>query len=235
MIGHDIQHDSWKQMAGTAAAKLVEESMVVGLGTGSTANFMIYALANRVQQGLRITGAIASSQASQELAENLGIPITTLDAHPEIDLYIDGADEIDPQLHLIKGAGGALLREKIVASASRKFVVIADISKQVQRLGTHFPLPVEIVPFALVPVSRRLKALGATTQVRQIDGNAFVTENNNIILDCTFPGGIANAENLNAELHNIVGIVETGLFLHMAKQAIIGGPEGVKVFTAPGS
>ncbi len=226
---HDIQQDTWKQIAGNEAAKLVQDDMIIGLGTGTTANFFIYALANRVQQGLRLVGAVSSSLASQELAGNLGIPTTTLDAYPELDLYIDGADEIDPELRLLKGAGGALLREKIVASSSKRFIVIADISKQVKQLGHTFPIPVETVPFAVAPVRRHLQALGAVTRIRQIDGNAFVTENNNIIVDCVFPDGITNPEELDERLHSIVGVVETGLFLHFSSQVIIGGPEGAKM------
>ncbi|GAC1454768.1 MAG: ribose 5-phosphate isomerase A [Ktedonobacteraceae bacterium] len=227
MMPHAIEQDTWKQMVGTAAAKLVEAGMIVGLGTGSTANFLIYALAQRVQAGLRIAGAISSSQASHDLAANLGIPVTDLDTHPTLDIYIDGADEIDTQLNLIKGAGGALLREKIVASAARRFVVIADVTKQVTHLGQHFPVPVETVPFASSPVRKHLEALGAIVTTRVIAGKPFITENGNIILDCAFSGGISDPIGLNANMHRIVGVVETGLFLGMAQQALIGGPEGV--------
>ena len=225
-----IQQDSWKQQAGTAAAKLVEDGMLVGLGTGSTSGFLIYALAQRINAGLRIRGAVSSSQASHDLAANLGIPVTDLDTYPRLDIYIDGADEVDTQLNLVKGAGGALLREKVLASASRRFVVIADITKQVIRLGTHFPVPVEVVPFALTPVRRHLEALGAKVLQRQLANNTiFISENNNYILDCTFPGGISDPFTLNEQMHKIVGVVETGLFLSMADQAIIGGPDGVTI------
>ncbi len=227
MMPHDIPQDSWKQMAGAAAANLIEDGMVVGLGTGSTSNFLIYALARRVQEGLHIIGTISSSQASHDLAESLGIPVTNLDTHPTLDIYIDGADEIDTQLNLLKGAGGALLREKIVASAARRFVVIADVTKQVTHLGTNFPVPVEVVPFALTPVRKHLESLGAHVTPRQLAGQAFITENGNIVLDCAFPDGIADPIGLSANIHKIVGVVETGLFLGMATQAIIGGPKGV--------
>jgi ribose 5-phosphate isomerase A len=227
MIEHNIPQDTWKQLAGNAAAKFVEDGMIVGLGSGSTAAFFIYALAQRIQSGLHIAGAVASSQASKDLAENLGISVTDLDTHPELDLYIDGADEIDSQLRLIKGGGGALLREKIVASASRRFVVIGDVTKQVTQLGQHFPVPVEVVPFGAAPVRKRLEALGASVQIRQLAGSTFITENGNIIMDCTFPNGISDPEDVNARMHSIVGLVETGLFLNMATQAIIGGPNGV--------
>jgi ribose 5-phosphate isomerase A len=229
MLQHNNQYEAWKQLASTAAAKLVEDGMLIGLGTGSTANYLIQALGQRIQDGLHIVGAVPSSQASQDLASSLGIPITDLDTHPELDLYIDGADEIAPHLHLIKGAGGALLCEKIVASASRRFVVIADTSKQVAQLGHHYPVPVEIIPFAATPVRKRLEALGAIVKVRQKGGITFITENHNLILDCTFPTGIADPAGLDASLQSIVGVVETGLFLNMAQQAMIGGPEGVQI------
>ncbi|MBV9230053.1 MAG: ribose-5-phosphate isomerase RpiA [Chloroflexi bacterium] len=229
MMQHEIQQDTWKQLAGNAAAMLVDDGMVIGLGTGSTASYLVYALAQRIQSGLRIVGAVPSSQATKDLAGKLGIPLTDLDTYPQLDLYIDGADEIDTQLQLIKGAGGALLREKIVASAARRFIVIGDISKQVTQLGHRYPVPVETVPFAATPVRKHLEALGASVQTRQLAGKTFITENSNIILDCTFPNGIANPIEIDALMHSIVGVVETGLFLNMAQQAIIGGPEGVKV------
>jgi ribose 5-phosphate isomerase A len=224
-----MAHDTWKQLAATAAVKLAQDGMVVGLGTGSTAAFMISALAQRMQEGLRIVGAVASSQASKDLAAQLGIPLTDLDTHPELDLYIDGADEIDPQLRLLKGGGGALLREKILATSSKRFVVIADSSKRVSQLGQNFPVPVEIVPFALTPVRKRLEALEAVVSVRQRGDATFVTENGNIILDCAFPDAVANPEDVDARMQSIVGVVETGFFLHLAQQAIIGGPDGVTI------
>jgi ribose 5-phosphate isomerase A len=227
MTQHDPQQDIWKQQVGEAAAQLVEDNMLVGLGTGSTANQFIRALGRRVQQGLHIAGAVASSQVSHDLATSVGIAVADLDTYPELDIYVDGADEIDPQLHLIKGAGGALLREKIVATAARRFVVVADTSKLVQRLGLLCPVPVEVVPFAVTPVRKHLEALGAVLTIRQRAGQTFMTENHNLILDCTFPDGIADPVALDAHLHAIVGVVETGLFLHIAKQAVVGGADGV--------
>jgi ribose 5-phosphate isomerase A len=229
MTQHDPQQDIWKQQVGEAAAALVEDNMIIGLGTGSTANQFILALGRRVQQGLRIAGAVSSSQASHDLAVSVGIPVADLDTYPELDIYVDGADEIDPQLRLIKGAGGALLREKVVATAARRFVVIADTSKLVQRLGRLFPVPVEVVPFAVTPVRKRLEALGAVVTTRQHAGQTFITENQNLILDCSFPDGIVDPVTLDAHLHAIVGVMETGLFLQLAKQAIIGGADGVRI------
>ena len=227
MMPHEIQQDSWKQLASTAAAELVEDGMLLGVGTGSTAAYLIYALAQRMQTGLHIAGAVPTSEATAQLASNLGIPLTDLDTHPILDLAIDGADEIDDQLRLIKGAGGALLREKVVASAARRFVVIGDVTKRVTLLGSKMPLPVEVVPFALTPVFKHLEALGAEVHLRQLAGQTFITDNNNVILDCIFPGGITDPSDLHARIKWIVGVVETGLFLNMAEQAIIGGPGGV--------
>ena len=231
MMPHEIQQDSWKQLAGEAAAKLIEDGMVIGLGSGSTAAYLIYALARRIQAGLSIVGAVPTSKVTGELASNLGIPLTDLDTHPELDLDIDGADEIDSQLGLIKGGGGALLREKIVASVAQRFIVLADITKQVRQLGLKTPLPVETIPFATTPVRKRLEALGAIVQLRQSAGQLYLTDNNNVILDCTFPGGITDPPDLENRIKRIVGVVETGLFLNMASQAIIGGPEGVKILS----
>ena len=232
MMSHAIQQDSWKQLAGEAAAELIEDGMVIGLGSGSTAVYLVYALARRIQAGLSIVGAVPTSKATGELAGNLGIPLTDLDTHPELDLDIDGADEIDSGLCLIKGGGGALLREKVVASASRRFVVIGDVTKQVTQLGIKTPVPVETIPFAATPVRKRLEALGAVVQLRQSADLVYMTDNNNFILDCTFPGGITDPPGLNDRIKHIVGVVETGLFLNMAEQAIIGGPEGIKVVSS---
>ncbi len=228
----DIQQNSWKHSAGVTAAQLIEDGMVIGLGSGSTAAHLIYALAQRLQTGLSIIGAVPTSNATAELASNLGIPLTTLDAYPQLDLVIDGADEIDSQLNLIKGGGGALLREKIVASTARRFVIVGDITKLVPILGKDFPLPIEIVPIALTPVRQHLEALGATTQFRKLGNQVFITDNSNMIVDCSFPQGITDPFAIHTRMKSIVGVVETGLFLGMAEQAIIGGPEGVKVLLA---
>jgi ribose 5-phosphate isomerase A len=232
MTQHKTPQDQWKRLVGEEAAKLVENGMVVGLGTGTTATQFVYALAQRIQAGLHIVGGVCSSQATKDLATGLHIPVTELDTHPELDLYIDGADEIDTQLRLLKGAGGALLREKVLASAAKRFVVIGDISKQVSHLGQNFPVPVETTPFAVTPVRRRLEALGAAVTIRQRGDSTFITENHNIILDCTFSQGITDPEALDARIQSIVGVVETGFFFKLAQAAIIGGPEGIRLMAA---
>ena len=222
-----------KQMAGEEAVKYIENGMVIGIGTGSTAAYMIQALAQRLREGLSIVGAVPTSEATAQLAGSLGIPLTDLDAHPRLDLDIDGADEIDGQLNLIKGGGGALLREKIVAAASRRFIIIADSSKVVRQLGLKFPVPVEIIPFARTPVQLQLLELGAQVQLRRRDGQVFYTDSGNIILDCFFPGGIGDPQALHASIKSIAGVVESGLFLNMVERAIIGGTGGVQILSKP--
>jgi ribose 5-phosphate isomerase A len=215
--------DEEKQAAARAAAELVEPGSIVGLGSGSTATYAVKFLGERVRGGLKIVG-IPTSQKTKQLAEQLGIPLATLDQHPQIDIDIDGADEIDPQLNLIKGGGGALLREKIIASASRRFIVVGDSSKQVAHLG-KFPLPVEVIPFAQSLIAKRIAALGAQVSLRGAD-NPFVTDEGHHILDCTF-GEIADPAALAEKLKAIPGVVEHGLFIGMAEMALIGKNGGV--------
>ena len=209
-----------KELAGRAAAELVVAGNIVGLGTGSTAYFAVVALGERVKSGLKIIG-IPTSVATAELARAVAIPLSTLDEHPEIDITIDGADEIDPQLRLIKGGGGALLREKIIASASKRMVVVADSTKLVPALG-KFPLPVEIIPFAEVVLEKKITALGASCKLRnRADGTAFVTDEGHHILDCSF-GKIADPPALARALSDMPGVVEHGLFIGIAKVALVG-------------
>jgi ribose 5-phosphate isomerase A len=219
-----------KEAAGRAAAALVRDGDIVGLGTGSTAYFAVVALGECVKAGLKIMG-IPTSIKTAGLAKQLGIPLTTLDEHPIIDITIDGADEIDPKLNLIKGGGGALLREKIIASASKKMVVVADSSKTVSALG-KFPLPVEIIDFARAVIEKKIAALGATSKLRsKSDGQPFVTDNGNHILDCSF-GKIADPAALARALSDTPGIVEHGLFIGIAKLALVGKGELVKELRA---
>ena len=220
-----VLRDSEKQAAARAAVELVESGNIVGLGSGSTATFAIQFLAERVRSGLKIVG-IPTSQATKQLAEQLGIPLTTLDENPVIDIDIDGADEIDPQLNLIKGGGGAMLREKVIASASKRFVVVAESTKLVPHLG-KFPLPVEVISFAETLVQRRIEALGAQVTLRkQKEGSVYVTDEGHHILDCNF-GKIADPAGLNAKLHEIPGVVEHGLFIGLAEMAFVGKDGGV--------
>ena len=217
--------DKEKQSAAHAAVQLVKSGDVVGLGSGSTATYAIRFLAERVRDGLEILG-IPTSQKSKELAEQLGIPLTTLDERPQIEIDIDGADEIDPDLNLIKGGGGALLREKIIAAASRRFTVIGDSGKQVKRLG-KFPLPVEVIPFAQSFIRRQIETLGAQVKLRQYAyGNPYVTDEGHHILDCTF-GEIPDPAALAQKLRAIPGVVEHGLFIGMAEMALIGEENNV--------
>jgi ribose 5-phosphate isomerase A len=214
-----MANDQEKEAAARASLRFVKDGNVVGLGTGSTAAHVVRLLGERVQAGLKIRG-IPTSVHTAELATSLGIPLTTLDEFQEIDVTIDGADEVDPQLQLIKGGGGALLREKIVASASKKFVVIADSTKQVATLG-KFPVPVEVIKFAEALVARKIAALGAAVTVRKdASGKSFVTDEGNHILDCEF-GKIADPPALASALGSIPGVVEHGLFTGMASVALI--------------
>jgi len=219
----------FKQTAAEKAVALIEDGMILGLGTGSTAKLAVDALGKRVAAGLRVIG-IPTSEATAQQARSLGISISTLDEHLEIDLTIDGADEVElGPLNLIKGRGGALLREKIVASASRRLVIIVDESKLVERLGSRFAVPVEVVPFGWPVAARKLEALGAKGTLRRgADGKPFITDGGHYIVDCAF-GTIASAAKLECDLNSIVGVVEHGLFLGMASQVIVAGQVGVKV------
>lgn len=214
-----MANDREKEAAARASLKFVREGNIVGLGTGSTASFAIRLLAERVRAGLKIRG-IPTSIHTAELATSLGIPLSTLDEIQQIDVTIDGADEVDPNLQLIKGGGGALLREKIVASATKKLVIIADSSKQVVTLG-RFPVPVEVIKFAEALVAKRIAALGAAVTPRQdASGKKFVTDEGNHILDCKF-GQIPDPPALARTLEAMPGVVEHGLFIGMASVALI--------------
>ena len=221
-----MANDQEKQAAARASLKFVHDGNVVGLGTGSTAAYAVRFLAERVRSGLKIRG-IPTSSATRELAASLGIPLITFDDVQQIDVTIDGADEFDPQLQLIKGGGGALLREKIVASASRQLVIVADASKQVKVLG-KFPLPVEVVPFAQALVAKRIAALRAKPKLRQdASGNPFVTDEGHHILDCSF-GAIPDPRGLARTLDAMPGVVDHGLFINLASVVLLAHGSEVK-------
>jgi ribose 5-phosphate isomerase A len=221
----DDERDDEKDAAAHASLQFVHDGQIVGLGTGSTASRAVRLLGAAVEAGLKIRG-VPTSARTKELAESLGIPLTTLDEIQQIDVTIDGADEIDPQLQLIKGGGGALLREKVIASASRQMIVLGDSSKQVSMLG-KFPLPVEVIPFAQVLVGERIKALGASVHLRMdASGKPFVTDEGHHILDCSF-GQIPDPPALARLLSDMPGVVEHGLFIHIATVALIAKNEKV--------
>jgi ribose 5-phosphate isomerase A len=221
----DMDKDLEKQAVARAALSFVENGQVVGLGSGSTSTYFIQFLADRVKAGLKIRG-VPTSVRTQQLAEKCGIPLATLDQVEALDIDVDGADEFDPQLQLVKGGGGALLREKIIASASKKFVVLADSSKQVPILG-KFPLPVEVIPFAETLLTQRISALGATVTLRKtMDGTAYKTDEGHHILDCHF-GRIPDPAKLARTLSDMPGIVEHGLFINMASVVLLAKGEQV--------
>ena len=219
--------DSLKRAAGEAAATLIEDGMVVGLGTGSTAKFAVEAIGTRVRAGLKILGIPTSEQTAAQ-ARSLGIPLGELTADRRVDLTIDGADEVDiHNLDLIKGRGGALLREKIVASVSDRFVIVVDESKLVERLGRSV-LPVEVVPFGWESTANKLRDLAAVPALRKSGGGeAFVSEGGHYILDCTLSGELS-AASLGVALDGVVGVVEHGLFLGMTSRVFAAGAGGVR-------
>jgi ribose 5-phosphate isomerase A len=227
--------DQRKREAAERALQLVRPGMKLGLGSGSTARLFVDLVGERVKAGLDVH-CVATSEATAAQAKALGIPLGTLDEIPELDLTVDGADEVDPKLRLIKGGGGALLREKIVASASKRMAVIADSTKLVQRLGA-FPLPIEVVPFGLAAtrlhIERAFAELGLAGPMRlRGESSPFVTDGGHYILDCSL-GAIAEPEALSQTLSPIPGVVEHGLFIGLARTAIIAGDKGVEVLGDP--
>ena len=211
---------------GAAAADRVEPGMAVGLGSGSTAEAFIRALGDRVATGLTMVG-VATSLRSATLAESLGIPLRTLDKQPTLDLVIDGADEVDPALDLIKGLGGALLREKIVALAGRRYLIIVAEEKRVPRLGARVPIPIEVDPFAWESTAARLRALGIETRLRLATASdePFMTDGGHVILDGAVPGG-TDIVDLGKAIKATTGVVEHGVFAGMADEVLVAGPTG---------
>jgi ribose 5-phosphate isomerase A len=222
-----------KRQAAARALEFVQPGMRLGLGTGSTARHFVELLAERVRAGLEVVG-VPTSETTRADAERLGVPLTTLEQTPELDLTVDGADEIAPDLSVMKGGGGALLREKIVASASAQMIVIADESKWVQTLG-RFPLPIEVVPFGLAATVRAVEKAATTLGCpgpamlrRGKDGHPFVTDGGHLILDAALVR-IDDPRSLAARLAGIPGVVEHGLFIGLATTAVISGPNGVRI------
>jgi ribose 5-phosphate isomerase A len=224
------QAEALKRAAAERAAEWIEDRMTLGLGTGSTVRHLLDVIAERRAGGAwgGVVG-IPTSEDTAARARGLGIPLASLDERPEVDLTVDGADEVDPELRLIKGLGAALLREKIVAAASRVLVIVADESKVVRRLGTRSPLPVEVDPFGASTHPPFLRSLGCEPVLRLKNGEVVVTDGGNRIFDCRFPEGIADPEALEARLALRPGVVESGLFLGMASAAVIAGAEEVRV------
>ncbi|HDO19595.1 MAG TPA: ribose-5-phosphate isomerase RpiA [Thermoplasmatales archaeon] len=223
-----MNREDLKKMAAEKAVDYIEDGMVVGIGTGSTVEYFIPKLGEKLRkEKLDIVG-IPTSHRSKVLAKEHGIPLSTLTEHPKIDLTIDGADEVDPSLNLIKGGGGALTREKIVAYASEREIIIVDESKLVQKLGMSFPLPIEVIPFGWYPTKLKIEEkFGCTAELRREDDRPYTSDNMNYILDCEFPG-IEEPERVEIELNSIPGVVETGLFIGLADMVIVGSREGIK-------
>jgi ribose 5-phosphate isomerase A len=228
--------EALKRAAAERAAEWIRDGMTVGLGTGSTVRHLLDVIAERRAAGeWRDIVGIPTSEDTAGRARRLGIPLATLDERPRVDVTIDGADEVDPELRLIKGLGAALLREKIVAAASRELVIVADASKVVDRLGTKAPLPVEVDPFGAAIQPEFLRALGAEPVLRVRDGQPVVTDGGNRIYDCRFADGIADPEALEATLALRPGIIDSGLFLGMATAVVVAAAEGVQVRTREGA
>ena len=215
-----------KRRAAEEAINRITSGMVVGLGTGSTAGFGVQAIGRKLASGeLSNIVGIPTAKRTGELARSVGIPLSTLEDHPDIDLTFDGADEVDPVGNLIKGHGGALLWEKIVAFASKQYVIIVDESKLVKRLGEKFAVPVEVIPFGWRTNIATMDGLGGEAVLRTTNGTPFRTDEGNHIIDCLFPGGMADPLAVDLELRKLPGVVETGLFLGMNPEVIVGRPD----------
>jgi ribose 5-phosphate isomerase A len=226
-----LDRDHLKRAAAERALDFVENGMVLGLGTGSTASFVIEPLAARIARGLAVV-AIPTSEHTADLARRLGIPLTSFAEHRRIDLAIDGADEVQRRsLDLIKGRGGALLREKIVAAASRRFVVVVDQEKIVDRLGEYTPVPVEVAQFGWQATAAALGKLGAEPELRQAGGRPFVTDGGNFILDCRF-GPIDDPQDTERRINMTVGVVENGLFVGRSSVVIVASDSGIDIMTS---
>ncbi len=235
-----------KELAGYKATEFVKDGMILGLGSGSTVYYTFLKLGELIKNGLKIKG-IPTSIKTEEIAKKVGIPLTTFEESPHIDLTIDGADEVDVNLNLIKGGGGALLREKIVAKASKKYIVVIDSSKTVEELGKKFPLPVEVFPFGWQMTKLNLENLGLKIEIKKIENKFFVTDNGNYIFHCTLcrnqneqesqidkDAYLAKLKELEWKINNIPGVIENGLFLDIADTVIVGDKTGCRIIEKKG-
>ena len=227
-FGEDLEREELKKLAGEKAVEYVEDGMILGLGTGSTVEYSLRKLGTLVKDGLKIKG-IPTSMHTRRIAKEENIPLTTLEENPEIDLTIDGADEVDSDLNLVKGGGGALTREKIIAYHSKKVIIVVDDSKVVKALGIDFPLPVEVLKFGWASTKKVLEGFNCNVEMRKIMGEPFITDNSNYVLDCEFESNhaIEDAEKLELDINNIPGVVENGLFIGLADKVIVGGKQGI--------
>ena len=214
-----------KKLAGEKAAGYVKDGMIIGLGTGSTVNYTIKKIGEMVENGLQVT-AIPTSNNTKKLAIKYKIPLANLEENPDIELTIDGADEVDSKLNLIKGGGGALTREKIIANVSNRLIIVIDESKVVKALGIDFPLPVEVIKFGWKSTKKSLEKFGCEVNLRKIMDDPFITDNSNYILDCEFER-IDNPEEMEIEINNIPGVVENGLFIGLTSEVIVGSKQGI--------
>lgn len=223
--------DDLKRQASIAALEAIKDGMIVGLGTGSTATHFIRELGVRVQAGLRVHG-IPTSEESRKLAVEVGIPLTTLREHPIIDVTVDGADEVSDGLDLIKGLGGALVREKVVAHASKKVIIVVDETKLTGRLGVKAPIPIEVVPFALEVARGQLILWGGEAKLREKEGKPFLSDNGNYILDW-WHGPIDQPWALEKQIKGVTGIVDSGIFANVASQVIAATSSGIRKLQRP--
>ena len=215
-----------KKLAAEKAVEYIEDGMILGLGTGSTVEYTIRKIGEMIKEGINIKG-IPTSMNTKKIAIEENIPLTTLEENPKIDLTIDGADEVDSNLNLIKGGGGALTREKIVAYHSKRVIIVIDETKVVKALGIDFPLPVEVVKYGWTPTKNKLKEFGCHVELRKIMNNPYITDNSNYIIDCEFER-IEDPEQLEIDIDKIPGVVENGLFIGLVDDVIVGSKQGIK-------
>jgi ribose 5-phosphate isomerase A len=224
--GESLEREDLKKIAAEKAVEQIKDGMIVGLGTGSTMKYALRKLGKLVRKDLKIQG-IATSVITKRIAQEEEIPLTTIDEHSEIDITIDGADEVDSSLNLIKGGGGALTREKIIAYNSKKVIIIVDDSKVVKALGIDFPLPVEVIKFGWTSTKKALEKFGCEVIRREvIQSEPYISDNGNYILDCDFDH-ITNPEELEKDIKTIPGVVENGLFINLTDEVIVGGKQGI--------